>query len=332
MENKLKAYKVSILVPVYGVEKYIEKCVRSLMTQTYKNIEYVFVNDCTKDKSIEIIESVINEYPDRKNSVIIVNHEQNSGLGAARNTAIKNATGEFIMHVDSDDFIRKECVQKCVEAQQSVDADVVSFGKNEIYVDYSRELLPPKTSDKEEMLCAVISRKCSVAIWGRLIRKSLYTNNDLKVDPRYNIGEDYQITPLLFYYAKRIVNIQEVYYEYNRTNVNSYIWSYSEKVQKEDFESQKIVYNFFCDKGQQYVDAFQKCRQRTIIRSMKSTLLENKDRQYFYELRESLLKIDRSYREDTDFFERAFFYISNFDILRMYLKLSMFVKHKVLNK
>ena len=79
MENK----KVSILVPVYGVEKYIERCVRSLFEQTYENIEYVFVDDCTKDKSIEILNSVLAEYPNRKKQAKILHHDKNRGLSHA---------------------------------------------------------------------------------------------------------------------------------------------------------------------------------------------------------------------------------------------------------
>ena len=72
--------KVSVLVPVFGVEKYIEKCIRSLMTQTLDDIEFVIVNDCTKDKSMEILFDVISEYPHLKENIKIINNEQNKGL------------------------------------------------------------------------------------------------------------------------------------------------------------------------------------------------------------------------------------------------------------
>ena len=84
MENE--QYLVSICVPVYGVETYIEQCAISLFEQTYQNIEYIFVNDCTPDKSIEILKSVINRYPNKKSSIHILSHEKNKGLGAARNS------------------------------------------------------------------------------------------------------------------------------------------------------------------------------------------------------------------------------------------------------
>ena len=102
--------KVSILVPVYGVEKYIERCARSLFEQTYDNIEYIFVDDCTKDRSIVILQKVLEGYPNRKNQVKILHHEKNRGLSAARNTALDASTGDYLMHVDSDDYLRKDAV------------------------------------------------------------------------------------------------------------------------------------------------------------------------------------------------------------------------------
>lgn len=97
--------KVSVLVPVYGVEKYIERCAVSLFEQTHRDMEYVFVNDCTPDRSISILRSVIERYPDRARQVRIIDNEVNRGVGATRAVAIAAATGECIMHADSDDYM-----------------------------------------------------------------------------------------------------------------------------------------------------------------------------------------------------------------------------------
>lgn len=96
--------KISLLIPVYGVEKYIERCARSLFGQTYQNIEYIFVDDCTKDSSIAVLKKVLDDYPFRKEQVTIIHHNFNKGLSAARNTAFNHATGDYIIHVDSDDY------------------------------------------------------------------------------------------------------------------------------------------------------------------------------------------------------------------------------------
>ena len=107
--------KVSILVPIYNVELYIKRCIISLFEQTYNDIEFIFVNDCTKDKSIEILNSTLQQYPQRWEQVKIISHKTNKGLAAARTTALQNATGDYVMHVDSDDFLNLDAVEKCVE-------------------------------------------------------------------------------------------------------------------------------------------------------------------------------------------------------------------------
>ena len=118
---------VSILVPIYNVENFIEKCSVSLFEQTYKNIEYVFVNDCSPDHSIEVLEKVAKNYPNRINSIKIINHDINKGLAGARNTAILNANGDYVLHVDSDDFIEKTTIEKLVKKAQDDCADIVVF-------------------------------------------------------------------------------------------------------------------------------------------------------------------------------------------------------------
>lgn len=106
MNNSCKvSILVSILVPIYGTEKYIERCTRSLFEQSYSNIEFVFVNDYTPDRSVEILKSILEKYPQQKSNTKIISHDKNRGVAAARNTLLDNATGDYVMWVDSDDYI-----------------------------------------------------------------------------------------------------------------------------------------------------------------------------------------------------------------------------------
>ena len=95
--------KVSILVPVYKVENFIDKCANSLFVQKYENIEYIFIDDCTPDDSIFRLQKVIEKYPHC--DVHVIKHKSNQGLSSARNTGVQHAKGEYIMHVDSDDYL-----------------------------------------------------------------------------------------------------------------------------------------------------------------------------------------------------------------------------------
>ena len=220
---------VSICVPVYGVEKYIERCARSLFEQTYRNIEYVFVNDCTKDASIEVLKKVLLEYPDRIDCTKIIDHEKNLGLGGARNTAVEYVSGDFLMWVDSDDYVDVDCVRKLVEKQMETNSDIVAC---DVYLDYGsyKDIYSNWLPDDAKEACKDIC-SCSVKhmVWGRLIRTILYKENGICVKQGCDMGEDYQVVPLLYYYAQKIAVIHEPLYFYYKGNVSAYSLSFSSK-------------------------------------------------------------------------------------------------------
>ena len=149
-------YKVSILVPIYNVERYIERCARSLFEQTYTNLEYVFVDDCSPDRSLALLQDVIKDYPQRKDAVRIVSHEKNRGLAATRNTALECATGVFISHVDSDDWIAPRMIECLVSKQQETDADIVSCDALIHGSDGERYLEEPNYGSKDEMMRRIL--------------------------------------------------------------------------------------------------------------------------------------------------------------------------------
>ena len=106
---------VSIIVPIYKVERYVQQCARSVLSQSYPSIQFIFVDDCTPDRSIELLESLIDaEFPKLKERITIIRKPVNEGLPQARKTGVAAATGDFIMHVDSDDWIEPDALQKLV--------------------------------------------------------------------------------------------------------------------------------------------------------------------------------------------------------------------------
>lgn len=117
--------KVSVIIPVYGVEKYIERCARSLFEQTLDDIEFIFVNDCTLDNSINVLETTLEEYPKRKSQVQIINFEQNQGAAKAREIGMKTANGEYIIHCDSDDWVVKEAYETLYNIAKASESDMV---------------------------------------------------------------------------------------------------------------------------------------------------------------------------------------------------------------
>lgn len=244
--------KVSMLIPIYGVEKFIERCAISLFEQTYQNIEYIFVNDCTKDNSINVLERVINRYPNRKPFVRIINHTQNKGLAGARNTAVANATGEFIMHVDSDDYVDKEIVRKAIDKQLQFDADIVIIDFKKAYPGFYKITKHASFNNSEEYCLAVLARNNSNSIWAKLIRRSLYVDNGIKCKQGCNQGEDYQVVPILLYYAKKIVNLTEPLYYYDCSNEGAYSNSFTISKHAQNWESMNMIQSFFDHKESAY--------------------------------------------------------------------------------
>ena len=103
--------KVSILVPVYNVEKFFSRCLESLFSQTYSNIEYVFVNDCTPDNSMIVLHDILQKYPNHVNNVKLIENPSNNGIAIVRNTLLDNAHGDYVLFVDSDDWIENDMVE-----------------------------------------------------------------------------------------------------------------------------------------------------------------------------------------------------------------------------
>ena len=162
---------VSVLVPVWNVEKYIERCARSIFEQTYDNLEIIFVDDYTPDNSIQIIERILLEYPQRVKQTQIIHHEHNRGLSAARNTAVDACNGEFIFHVDSDDWVELNAIELLLKKQQETDADIVTGCAYRHFIDKVRKInVDGVNLNRRDTLFALIERKISVSIWKRLIR------------------------------------------------------------------------------------------------------------------------------------------------------------------
>lgn len=266
--NKTPNYKVSILVPVYGVEKFIGKCAESLFGQTYSNIEYIFVDDCTPDNSISVIKNMLQAFPEQKKNIKIVNHVKNRGLAAARNTALEAARGDFVLFVDSDDWIDKDFVEKLVNRQIEGNYDVVTAGCLEHKVKGSNVIIPKDLSPHDNCL-KILSRSQSSVIWGRLIKTNIFAENRLLCIEGANMGEDLQQTPRIFYNAKSCAVQPQTRYHYNRLNEKSYTQGRSLKMDSQMWESFDSLYDYFKDKGDGFLEAWHQGEAKMIGWSLK---------------------------------------------------------------
>ncbi len=249
--------KVSILVPIYGVEHYIEQCARSLFEQSYSDIEYIFVNDCTPDSSMDILKQVLSIYPNRKSQVRIIEHEHNQGLGAARLTATKAATGEAVMHVDSDDYITPMAVELLVATMERTGASLVDGAFQEESGGRISPPITPFAGNTEVYLKLILCQNILPHhIWARLIKKDLYTTHNIFSISQIDYAEDYAIVPRLLLHAKR-ATIQESVYIYRTDNMESYTHNIKEKHNISFFKSNRLVLDFIEreDKNKRYTHA-----------------------------------------------------------------------------
>lgn len=320
--------KVSILVPVYGVERYIARCAESLFRQTYKDIEYIFVNDCTKDGSIAVLEATMRKFPERASQVRIINHEKNRGLAAARNTAVAAATGDFVMHVDSDDYVDKHIVEKAVEKQKERDADIVSCNAKKMRAEYVEPMNHRHYPSAKEQCLDVLRRKGQVCIWGRLIRLSLYSEHGITVEEGVNMGEDYQVISRLIYYAQKTDVVDDCLYYYDCTNETSYSNKFTLEKNRQSWRSFDIVKDFFVSVGSLYAEAVTEGEMNIITSHLVMSAKIRGGRYYYEEARRRLLYIDRKYWKGEPMVRRMVLYLSfNFHLMKTYSQLARWTRH-----
>jgi glycosyltransferase involved in cell wall biosynthesis len=253
--------KVSVLVPIYGVEKYIGQCAKTLFAQTYNNIEYVFVDDCTPDNSIEVLQQVLVQYPQRKNQVRIIRHEHNRGLGAARKTAFEAATGDFVVNVDSDDYLALDGLEKLVKNQQQTGADIVSSAYCSHYEDGQIvRRSEPNISRAASLKLMLIQNTLLPHIWARLIRRTLYIEHGISSLEGINMAEDMALTPRLIHAARSISYIDDVTYYYRDDSLASTFTNHlSEKHVESYLKANQVLWQYFRnnDESREFLTAFQ---------------------------------------------------------------------------
>lgn len=213
-------YSVSVIIPVYDSGPFIERCVRSLFGQTLDAVEYIFVDDCSHDGSIDTVRKVLDDYPERNSSCIFVRNKENSGPSYSRNAGLAAATGKYIFFCDSDDWTDGHMLEKMYGVAESYGADVVmcdfmmAGDRSRIYS------LPDMCGDKTEALRRYIRFPWTV-LWCMLYRRSLFEGNRIRFHRGVSYCEDFNVNIKLLSVAGKVVNIHEPLYFYNVQNPSS---------------------------------------------------------------------------------------------------------------
>lgn len=263
---------VSVIIPVYNVEQHISQCLESVVTQTYKNIEIIVVNDGSTDKSEEIIKSYLEKFEN-----IIYIYQENKGVSEARNLGFKNANGEYILFVDSDDFLDKNMIEKMYDNASKYQSDVVISGhvrfygahscKNEIinYDEYENNIY-----NGNQVLDLMLSFRVRGYLWDKLFKRDMLIENNFILEPNRYIEDWFPVIKQisksrivtfvnepLYYYRQRnesaIHTISRKFlddYVYTVNKINNYLDNYKGRYNKEckgvfDCETFYFVIRYF---------------------------------------------------------------------------------------
>lgn len=205
--------KVSICVPVYNVEKYIARCLESILSQSYENIEVIVVNDCTPDKSMEIVQS----YADSDNRIRIINHETNRGSMCARRTGYMAATGDYITFCDSDDTLPADAIKDLYSAAVTQNADIVSGIIQYIPVDgvsYLWNNLLSNGTDRAAVYNSLLSKEFGHNLCSRLFRREILQGYDYITYENATNGEDGMLFYQVIANVSKVICIDRVVYLY----------------------------------------------------------------------------------------------------------------------
>lgn len=229
--------KVSIIVPFYNVERYIEKCLETLVNQTLEDIEIILVNDGSKDKSIEIVNKFLEKYPEK----LVYFEKENGGLSDARNYAIPYAKGEYIAFLDSDDYVEKDMYEKMYQLAKEENSDMVECDFYWEYPEKTRIDTGAIYNGKKEML-----EKVRVVAWNKLIKREILEKAKIEFPKGYRY-EDVEFTYKLIPYLEKVSFLKKPCIHYIQRE-NSISNSQNERT-KEIFDVLDHVIRYYKEKG-----------------------------------------------------------------------------------
>lgn len=209
--------KVSVVVPIYNVEAFIERCAVSLFEQTLDELEYIFVNDCTPDGSVDVLRRVVEEYPDRKPNVKILENEKNLGGGHSRNRGIEASQGEYIAFCDSDDYVELDMYESLYHEAVATGSEIVACNLRCYQKDNKFSDTRCFVGKDGDWLKALLNLDIKGYPFDKLFKRSLIVDNGLQFPP-YQMIEDLVFCVEAFYYSRKCTILNRVLYHYAFNN------------------------------------------------------------------------------------------------------------------
>ena len=285
----IKPPKISIIIPIYNVEEYITECLQSVMRQTYKGeIECILVDDCGKDNSISIAEQLIADYTGPI-KFLVLHHEHNRGLSAARNTGTDAATGGYIYYLDSDDYISDNCIEVLTQPLKEREYDMV-VGRMKMFEGMDEEYIWVEDTtivegNENVFKAYYVERKMYATTWNRLINRNLFSIYNLSFKEGL-LHEDELWNYMLFTQIQTlvIVNYRSYYY---RIRPNSIVTGSTTNIEKHIADTYYTVDYALSHPWRKNQDAYVQCIQYYFSNFLTLAAKNKKNgyREYYIQLR-----------------------------------------------
>lgn len=236
--------RLSVVVPVYNTEKYLHRCVNSILAQTFTDFELLLIDDGSKDSSGVICDDYV-----ARDSRVRVFHKENGGVSSARNLGLEHSQGEWIVFVDSDDWIETTMFELMYEKAVKDGTELVYCDMNMVYEDKTEICHSAEFHIRKEYLI----QNYITTVWTCLVlfmtKKCVYEENKLKLPMQIDYCEDFWLAVRLMHYAKKVSYVPFVLYNYNRTNENSAMHTFGLKMEKDEQAAYLDTISFFDAEG-----------------------------------------------------------------------------------
>lgn len=221
---------VSIIIPVYNAEKTIDLSLLSLSNQTYPFLELIFVNDASQDNSLSLINSFKDSFNENSTiKIIIVSHQYNKGVAAARNTGLDNSNGKYIYYVDADDQLDANAIEILVKKAETENFDIIGCNWYLTFSENERKMIQPTFIDNHDAIRLFLSGALRWNLWIFFVKRKIYEDHQIRFLEGNNMGEDLMVTIKLFHFAEKVGQIPNAFYHYGQSNLESLTKVYSEK-------------------------------------------------------------------------------------------------------
>ena len=272
---------ITILIPIYGVEQYIAQCAEALFSQTYQDIDYVFCNDCTPDRSIAVLQEVVERYPNRKPRVRIISNETNKGIGYTRKRLIDEVHGEAFFFADSDDVLPANAIEVLAGRMQETGADIVEGAYREYHDGKLGEPCLPSHDDADSYFSKALCQNIiQLRVWGKLFKASVIARVPSLFLEGIDYAEDVCATSRLVAVASRAWT-DEVVYWYRTDNTASYTKNISQKNILSYFRAMREVLRFYHMRGHLplsveigMLNCYRECRKSGVPLSEADAILQ----------------------------------------------------------